>query len=28
VLVTGGPVGSFIGELVLRRRLRPASEAT
>jgi integral membrane protein len=26
VLVTGGPVGSLIGELVLRRRLRPAAE--
>jgi integral membrane protein len=28
VLVTGGPVGSLIGELVLRRRIRPVSEAT
>lgn len=27
VLVTGGPVGSLVGELVLRRRLRPASDA-
>ncbi|MEA2176786.1 MAG: hypothetical protein QOG77_83 [Solirubrobacteraceae bacterium] len=26
VLVTGGPVGSLIGELVLRRRFRPATE--
>jgi integral membrane protein len=26
VLVTGGPIGSFIGELVLRRRIRPAAE--
>ena len=26
VLVTGGPVGSLIGELLLRRRLRPACE--
>ena len=26
VLVTGGPVGSLVGELVLRRRVRPASE--
>jgi hypothetical protein len=26
VLVTGGPVGSLIGELVLRRRIRPAAE--
>jgi integral membrane protein len=25
VLVTGGPVGTLVGELVLRRRLRPAS---
>jgi hypothetical protein len=24
VLVTGGPIGSLIGELVLRRRIRPA----
>jgi hypothetical protein len=26
VLVTGGPVGSLIGELVLRRQIRPATE--
>jgi integral membrane protein len=26
VLVTGGPVGSLVGELVLRRRLRPADD--
>ena len=26
VLVTGGPIGSLIGELVLRRRIRPAAE--
>jgi hypothetical protein len=25
VLVTGGPIGTLVGELVLRRRLRPAS---
>jgi integral membrane protein len=25
VLVTGGPVGSLVGELVLRRRVRPAA---
>jgi integral membrane protein len=25
VLVTGGPVGTLVGELALRRRLRPAS---
>jgi integral membrane protein len=24
VLVTGGPIGTLVGELVLRRRLRPA----
>jgi hypothetical protein len=28
VLVTGGPVGCLIGELVLRRRLRPAPGPT
>jgi len=27
VLVTGGPIGSLVGDVVLRRRLRPASEA-
>ena len=27
VLVTGGPVGSLVGELVLRRRFRPASRS-
>jgi hypothetical protein len=26
VLVTGGPVGSLIGEVVLRRRVRPVPE--
>jgi hypothetical protein len=26
VLVTGGPVGSLIGELVLLRQIRPATE--
>jgi hypothetical protein len=26
VLVTGGPIGSLIGELVLRRRIRTAPE--
>jgi hypothetical protein len=26
VLVTGGPIGSFAGDFVLRRRLRPASK--
>jgi integral membrane protein len=26
VLVTGGPIGSLIGELVLRRRIRAAPE--
>ena len=26
VLLTGGPIGSLVGELVLRRRLRPASD--
>jgi hypothetical protein len=26
VLVTGGPVGSLIGELVLRRQIRPVTE--
>jgi hypothetical protein len=26
VLVTGGPIGSLVGELVLRRRVRPAPE--
>ena len=26
VLVTGGPIGSLVGELVLRKRFRPASE--
>jgi hypothetical protein len=26
VLVTGGPIGTLIGELVLRRRIRPAAE--
>jgi integral membrane protein len=25
VLVTGGPVGTLVGEVVLRRRLRPAA---
>ena len=25
VLVTGGPIGSLAGEIVLRRRIRPAS---
>jgi integral membrane protein len=24
VLVTGGPIGTLVGELVLRRKLRPA----
>jgi len=28
VLVTGGPIGSLIGEVVLRRRLRDATTAT
>ena len=27
VLVTGGPVGTLVGEVVLRRRFRPAAEA-
>ena len=26
VLVTGGPIGSLVGELVLRRRVRPAAD--
>jgi hypothetical protein len=26
VLVTGGPIGTFVGDFVLRRRFRPASK--
>jgi uncharacterized protein DUF3817 len=26
VLVTGGPIGSLVGELLLRRRIRPAAD--